>query len=166
MPSWFEVVAMQATQATQNAHVHPAVAQALNAASGIPVQLRRADYVSRLTRLGHWCELHEAYGDNMARDEEGRLRLMRDELDPDGELWNKHAPIQFRDAYEVRTFKDFTGACPVTVEWVLYPQGAKVVAVVVETAAGPKTIHTELSIGALARYQLQAEQLASKVVRS
>lgn len=132
----------------------------------LPLELRRADYVSRLARLGWWFDVGDTGCDQMGRDELERLKLIRADIDPDGELWNKHAPPRFQDAYEVRTFKDFTGACPVTVEWALYPQGAKVVAVVVETAAGPKTIHTELSIGALARYQLQAEQLASKAVRS
>jgi hypothetical protein len=150
---------MQATEL--NSHVDPVIAEVLNKAAAIPAEFLRADYVARLARLGLWCDLGDVGDSHMARDEEGRLRILRAQIDPTGELWNKHAPMRFRDCHEVRMFKDFTDACPVTVEWVLYPQGAKVIAVVVDTVGGPKTIHNELSIGALARYQLKAEGLAA-----
>lgn len=145
--------------AQPNAHVHPVMAEAISRAAAIPTQLRRADYVARLARLDRYVDLGPECS-HMVRDEEQRLRLVRAEIDPTGELWNKHAPIQFRDASQVHTFIDFTGTCPVTVEWVQHPTGVQVIAVVVEHAQGPKTIHQDLSIAALSRYQLQAETLA------
>jgi hypothetical protein len=150
---------MQATEL--NSHVDPVIAEVLNKAAEIPEQILRIDYVARLTRLGWWCDLSTADDSNMARDEEQGLRILRERVDPTGELWNKHAPMRFQDAYTVHTFMDFTDTAPVTVEWVRYPAGAKVIAVVVDTVGGPKTIHNELSIGALARYQLKAEGLAA-----
>jgi hypothetical protein len=141
---------------------HPIVQDVLDQAAGIHIVLRRADYVARLTRLGQWLDLSNADGDNMARDEESRLRIMRAELDPDGSLWAKHAPLRFQDKHTIHTFKDFTGNSPVTVEWARLPKGPQVIAVVVETTRGPKTIHNDLSAEALARYQAKCEEIASR----
>jgi hypothetical protein len=148
-----EVLAMNAP--------HPIIQGVLDQAANVHPVLRRADYVARLCRLGCIATVSDSLGDNSARDEEQRLRILRAEIDPDGALWAKHAPLRFQDAYAVHTFMDFTDTAPVTVEWVRYPHGAKVTAVVVDTVGGPKTIHNELSIGALARYQLKAEGLAA-----
>jgi uncharacterized protein (DUF58 family) len=127
----------------------------------IPLPMRRAEYVSRLARLGFFFE-HGGACDHMARDEVARLKLIRAEIDADGDLWNKHAPLRFQDKYPIHTFCDFTGHSPVTVEWVRYPQGPKVIAVVVETNRGPKTIHQDLNAEALARYQAKCEEIASR----
>lgn len=126
--------------------------------------LRRADYVSRLRRLGCIAEVSDSLGDNMARDEEGRLRILRAELDPDGSLWAKHAPLRFQDKHPIHTFKDFTGNSPVTIEWARLPKGPTVIAVVVETTRGPKTIHQDLNAEALARYQAKCEEIAKREV--
>jgi hypothetical protein len=123
--------------------------------------LRRADYIARLLRLGCLATVSDSLGDNNARDEEGRLRILRAEIDPDGSLWAKHAPLRFQDKHLVNTFKDFTGTSPVTIEWARLPKGPTVIAVVVETNRGPKTFHADLSPEALARYQAKCEEIAS-----
>lgn len=79
-----------------NEHVHPTIMAAV--ASHIEA-MRRARYVSDLLR----ADWHHEWSDDQrvvqaGRQELARLRQERAEIDPDCELWNRHAPNGFRAA--------------------------------------------------------------------
>lgn len=78
------------------ANVHPIFGAILQQAAELPVQVRRADYVSRLIRMD-WAFEH-ADGDvyRRGRDELIALRQLQVELDPTASHWNKYAVGQYR----------------------------------------------------------------------
>lgn len=136
------------SQATieRNSAAHPAFAGTLAAVEQAPVQLRRAEYVSRLIRMD-WeyesADMHAAVV--RGRAELAALKVAREELDADHALWKRHAPEWAWPEVPVRTFKDFAGECPVTVEWVHTMHGPRLLAVVVDLARDVKRIDQALS---------------------
>ena len=79
-------------------NVNPLIAQVLRDAAGIPAQLRRAEYVSRLLKMDWQFEHAPAEQWRAGRDELAQLRRLQAEVDPTAKFWNLHAP----DAYKAR----------------------------------------------------------------
>jgi hypothetical protein len=81
-----------------NAHLHPLFAAALRA----PIDaraLQRAAYVT-LLQQHDWSHEFSDDGDvyKRGRAQLQELRLLQRDLDPDGALWNAHAPAAYRIA--------------------------------------------------------------------
>lgn len=116
-----------------NAPMHPLIAGILSQAAQLPIQVRRADYVSQLIRFDWQFEHAPAEQWRRGRDGLKELVALRAELDPTHRIWNRHAPEQYRTLpTTVRAFKDFTGPEPVTVEWAEINGQPRVIAVVVQ----------------------------------
>ena len=145
-----------------NARLHPVFAAILQQAAEAPLQIRRAQYVSRLARMDWQFEHAAAEQWRKGRAELDALQKLRSELDAQHVLWNRHAPAEYCTHDHVRTFKDFTGHAPVTVEWSEVDGVPRVIAVVAEVAGvGPRSITPDLTPECLARYQAKLEQLLS-----
>jgi hypothetical protein len=146
-------------------NLHPLFSSILASAAQVPEQVARAEYVSRLTKMDWAFEI----ADDGAVYRKGRAELsdmmkLRESIDADHQLWNRHAPSRYRTVQDVCTFQDFAGNAPATVEWIAGYSGPLVIAVVVDTTGGPRSIHNDLSRDALARYQAKAEQIAAQKV--
>lgn len=155
---------MNNTQATAaQGGLHPVFAGILAQAANVPVQIERAQYVSRLCKMD-WGFEQSSCGDAYRRGkaEFAALKALRDRIDPGHELWNRHAPEWVHVAQPVHTFRDFTGKAPVLVEWMHTPLGPRMIAVVVETSDGPHSIQQDLSPAALKRYQDKVECVAAQ----
>lgn len=64
--------------------------------AGQPDQLRRAQYASRLIRMDwEFDRSDDGRAYRAGRDELQALRELQAELDPDAEIWNRHAPLQY-----------------------------------------------------------------------
>lgn len=79
--------------------VHPTIMAAMAPHIDASAELRRARYVSALIRH----DWHHEFSDDGRVVREGRaalaeLRRERAAIDPDCELWNRHAPNGFRAA--------------------------------------------------------------------
>jgi len=146
------------------ATLHPTFNAILAGVQAMPVQIARAQYVGRLAAFD-WT--HEQADDmsvvRRGRAELAELRKLREQLDPDHALWNRHAPEWMHTVTTVHTFKDFTGKAPVTVEWVATIHGPRVIAVVVETPQGPCAIQEALRPEVMDRYQEKANRLGASV---
>lgn len=78
-------------------NLHPVFAGILSTMSQIPAQISRAEYISRLARMDwdfEWSDDGSVY--RRGREELQSLRKVQADIDPTGELWNKHAPKQYR----------------------------------------------------------------------
>jgi hypothetical protein len=142
-------------------NMHPLFSSILDSAAQAPIQIERAAYVSRLIRMDWSFE----FADDGAVYRQGKAELaalmaIREAIDADHALWNKHAPHQYMVLKDVHSFKDFTGNAPVTVEWIAGESGPVVIAVVVETPSGPRSIQQDIKPEALARYQAAAMKAA------
>jgi hypothetical protein len=145
--------------------LHPIFASILASAEQAATQIERTQYVSRLAKMDWAFEM----ADDGAVYRKGRAELadlmkLREAIDADHQLWNRHAPSRYRTVQDVCTFQDFAGNAPATVEWIAGYSGPLVIAVVVDTTGGPRSIHNDLSRDALARYQAKAEQIAAQKV--
>lgn len=114
-----------------NAPLHPLIAGILSQAAELPLQVRRAEYVSRLLKMDWQFEHAPAEQWRRGRDELKALVALRAEIDPTHRIWNRHAPADYRTHNSVRVFRDFTGPEPVTVEWTEIDGVPRVIAVVV-----------------------------------
>lgn len=114
-----------------NAPLHPLIAGILSQAAELPLQVRRAEYVSRLLKMDWQFEHAPAEQWRRGRDELKALVALRAEIDPTHRIWNRHAPADYRTHNSVRVFRDFTGSEPVTVEWTEIDGVPRVIAVVV-----------------------------------
>ena len=114
-----------------NAPLHPLIAGILSQAAQLPVQVRRAEYASRLVKFDWEFEHAPAEQWRAGRDELKALVALRAELDPTHRIWNRHASQQYRTHDSVRAFRDYTGPEPVTVEWTEINGAPQVIAVVV-----------------------------------
>lgn len=154
---------MNNTQAAAPAGMHPVFAGILAQAAAVPLQIERAQYVARLRKMD-WGFEQSSCGETYrrAKAEFAALKALRDRIDPGHDLWNRHAPEWVHVAQPVRTFVDFTGCLPVTVEWMHTALGPRLIAVVVDTTAGPHAIQQDLSPEALKRYQEKVERAAAK----
>lgn len=115
-----------------NAPLHPLIAGILSQAAELPLQVRRAEYASRLIKFDWQFEHAPAEQWRRGRDELRALVALRAELDPTHKIWNRHAPEGYRTLPStVRAFCDFTGPEPVTVEWAEIDGAPRVIAVVV-----------------------------------
>ena len=78
-------------------NVHPIFAAVLQQAAELPVQVRSADYISRLIRMD-WAFEFSDDGDayRRGRDELIALRQLQIELDPTASHWNKYAQGVYR----------------------------------------------------------------------
>src|SRR5690606_11397934 len=96
--------------AMTTATLHPTFNAILAGVQAMPVQIARAQYVGRLAAFD-WT--HEQADDmsvvRRGRAELAELRKLREQLDPDHALWNRHAPEWMHTVTTVHTFKDFTG---------------------------------------------------------
>lgn len=116
-----------------NAPLQPLIAGILSQAAELPLQVRRAEYASRLIKFD-W-EFEHAPREQWRRgtDELKALVALRAELDPTHRIWNRHATEGYRtQPTTVRAFCDFTGPEPVTVEWAEINGAPRVIAVVVQ----------------------------------
>lgn len=153
---------MQKTTATANSHLHPIFAGILAQAAAVPSQVRRAEYVSRLLRMDWQFEHAPAEQWRKGRAELEALQKLREEIDAQHVLWNRHAAAEYCTHDHVRSFKDFTGHAPVTVEWSEIDGAPRVIAVVIEiTGVGPRSITPDLTPECLARYQAKLDQLVA-----
>lgn len=84
-------------------NVHPIFAAVLQQAAELPVQVRRADYISRLIKMD-WEYEHsdDASVRRRWREELIALRQLQVELDPSASHWNKYAPGIYRATRFVR----------------------------------------------------------------
>lgn len=143
--------------------LHPIFAGILAQAAAVPTQVRRAEYVSRLARMDWQFEHAPAEQWRKGRAELDALQKLREELDAQHVLWNRHAAAEYCTHDHVRTFKDFAGTHPVTVEWSEIQGRPRVIAVVIEGSAGaPLPVTQAITPELLARYQAQLEQLVAK----
>lgn len=78
------------------ANVHPILAAVLQQAAELPVQVRRAEYISRLIRMDWAFEYAEGDAYRRGRDELIALRQLQIELDPTASHWNKYATEGYR----------------------------------------------------------------------
>lgn len=76
----------------QSAHaaVHPMIASILNAVVESPEIIARAQYVARLTKMDWAFEWAEGDRWRKGRDELKALRVLRETLDADATIWNRH----------------------------------------------------------------------------
>lgn len=145
-----------------NAHMHPVFAGILQQAVQAPQQISRAQYVSRLLRMDWQFEHAAAEQWRKGRAELDALITLRQELDAQHVLWNRHVPPEYRTNDHVRAFKDFTGHAPVTVEWSEIDGAPRVIAVVIEVSGiGPRSITPDLTAECMARYQDKLTQLVA-----
>ena len=136
-----------------NNNVHQAFAPVLAAITSLPVaaeqpiEVRRAGYVARLARMDWQHQFSDSHAAVVAvRMELEALKALRDEVDPDHQLWERHAPEWAWASVPVHTLTDFAGDCPATVEWMATVHGPRLIAVVVDVVgAGPKRIDQALS---------------------
>lgn len=76
--------------------LHPTFAGILATIEQAPLQIKRAEYVARLTKMD-WQFEHAPFKQwQEGRDELVALRELQAEVDPSGELWNKHAHPDFK----------------------------------------------------------------------
>lgn len=147
---------------TVSAPVHAVFAGILADAASIPLQLRRAQYVSRLARMD-WDFEHSDDGavTRRGREDLAMLRQLQRELDPDHVLWQRHAPEWMWPTPPVHAFQDFTGPAPVTVEWLRTVHGARLLSVFVDTKErGACGITSVLSPKVLEDLQRKVEHVA------
>ena len=82
--------------------VNPLIAQVLRTAAEIPMQLRRAEYVSRLLKMDWQFEHAPAEQWRAGRDELAQLRRLQVEVDPTAKFWNLHAPESYKARQRVK----------------------------------------------------------------
>lgn len=88
--------AQQLQRHKQDAQLHSVFAGILATIEQAPLQLKRAEYVARLIKMD-WAFDFAPYEQwAKGRDELAALRQMQAEVDPSGELWNKHAHPDFK----------------------------------------------------------------------
>lgn len=79
------------TPAGNNVHLHPVFATILKGMEQVPVQVRRAGYVSRLMKMDWEFEFAPRIQRNQGAEELKALYELQTELDPTAELWNRYA---------------------------------------------------------------------------
>lgn len=80
----------------QHGNVHQIFAGILSGIEQQPEQLRRAQYVSRLVRMDWEFERSDdGRAHRAGRDELQALRELQADIDPDAEIWNRYAPLQY-----------------------------------------------------------------------
>ena len=157
---------MSTAQQAAPSGLHPIFAGILAQVAAVPSQVRRAEYVSRLLRMDWQFEHAAAEQWRKGRAELDALQKLREELDAQHVLWNRHAAPDYCTHDHVRSFKDFTGHAPVTVEWSEIDDVPRVIAVVIEvTGVGPRSITPDLTPECLARYQAKLDQLVASADR-
>lgn len=91
--------AQQILRHKQDAQLHPVFAGILATVEQAPLQLKRAQYVARLIKMDWGFEFaDDGNAWRRGRDELVALRQMQAEVDPAGELWDKHAHPDFKKA--------------------------------------------------------------------
>src|SRR5690606_4938923 len=92
----------QQTNAGQT-NLHPIFAGILNQAAEAPVQVRRAEYASRLARMD-WSFEYSDCGNTYCRGRAELYALMQlqIELDPTASIWNRNATEQYKARRVVR----------------------------------------------------------------
>ena len=94
----------QASAACGN--VHPIFAGILADIQQAPEQIKRAQYISRLTKMDWQFEHVPAEQWRAGKVELTALRELQAEIDPSAELWNRHAPFEYLVTRRVKVVCD------------------------------------------------------------
>ena len=97
---------MSAAVVQAGAGVHPLIAGILANVQEQPEQLRRAEYVSRLRRMDWEFEHAARIQRNKGAAELKELQDLQAELDPQAELWNRHAKFPYLITRSVKVSAD------------------------------------------------------------
>lgn len=87
-------------------NVHPLFAGVLASIEQAPEQIRRAQYVSRLVRMDWQFEHAPSEQWRAGKEELMALRELQISIDPDAELWNRHAPFEYLITRRVKVVSD------------------------------------------------------------
>lgn len=123
--------------------------------------ITRSLYVSRLIRMDWQFEHAEGPTYRSGRDELAALKSIRAQIDSDCTIWNRYAPPAYQSPSQIRTFTDFAGSVPVTVEWCVTLGEPHILAVVVDN----KNALSALNMSTITGYLDKARKLMGNTPR-
>lgn len=123
--------------------------------------ITRSLYVSRLIRMDWQFEHAEGDTYQRGRAELAALKIIRAQIDADCTIWNRYAPPIYRVNNTIRTFTDFAGDVPVTVEWCVTLGEPHILAVVVDN----KNALSALNMSTITGYLDKARKLMGNTPR-
>lgn len=92
--------------AVAGSNVHPVFAGILAGIQQAPEQIKRAQYVARLIKMDWQFEHAPGEQWRAGKAELTALRELQADIDPDAELWNRHAPFEYLVTRRVKVVCD------------------------------------------------------------